>query len=82
MINARYEPETEEIYAFEHQVGSHGGLGGPQTRPFLLRPDGLPPPSRPIEGAVGVHDVLKGWLVALGQPVRTGDVAPHDDARR
>lgn len=68
MVNARYDPETEEIYAFEHQVGSHGGLGGPQTRPFLLQPVSLPDPTRPIESAVDLHHVLKNWLTELGHP--------------
>ena len=38
MVNARYDPERDEVAAFESQVGSHGGLGGPQTHPFLLYP--------------------------------------------
>ena len=38
MINSRYDPELEEVSAFEDQVSSHGGLGGPQTHPFLLYP--------------------------------------------
>ena len=38
MVNARYDPERDEVAAFEAQVGSHGGLGGPQTHPFLLYP--------------------------------------------
>ena len=38
MVNARYDAERDEVAAFEAQVGSHGGLGGPQTHPFLLYP--------------------------------------------
>ena len=38
MVNSRYDPELEEVAAFEEQVSSHGGLGGPQTHPFLLYP--------------------------------------------
>ena len=41
MVNSRYDPELEEIAAFEEQVSSHGGLGGPQTHPFLLYPTDL-----------------------------------------
>ncbi|MGB0114763.1 MAG: hypothetical protein WBP59_16210, partial [Ilumatobacteraceae bacterium] len=69
MINARYDPTIDEIFAFEQQVGSHGGLGGPQTHPFLLHPDGLTTPTRPLTSAVDVHAVLKGWLAEVGQPV-------------
>ena len=44
MVNSRYDPELDEVAAFEHQVGSHGGLGGPQTHPFVLHPADLTPP--------------------------------------
>ncbi len=46
MVNSRYDAELEEIAAFEGQVSSHGGIGGPQTHPFLLYPADVTPPSR------------------------------------
>ena len=46
MVNSRYDPELEEIAAFEDQVSSHGGLGGPQTHPFLLLSDRPHPAGR------------------------------------
>ena len=69
MVNARYEPEREEVAAFEAQVGSHGGLGGPQTHPFLLYPASLSDPPAPIFTSVAMHRVLKTWLAELGHPV-------------
>ena len=54
MVNARYDAERDEVSAFESQVGSHGGLGGPQTRPFLLYPAGLADPPPQIFTSVGV----------------------------
>jgi uncharacterized membrane protein YvlD (DUF360 family) len=69
MVNARYDPERDEVAAFESQVGSHGGLGGPQTRPFLLYPADLSDPPLPIFSSVAVHRVLKTWLAELGQPI-------------
>ena len=54
MVNARYDPERDEVAAFEEQVGSHGGLGGPQTHPFLLYPAELSPP-RDADLHVGGH---------------------------
>ena len=49
MVNSRYDPELDEVAAFEDQVGSHGGLGGPQTHPFLLYPiDAVAHPHEPI----------------------------------
>jgi uncharacterized membrane protein YvlD (DUF360 family) len=75
MVNARYDPERDEVAAFESQVGSHGGLGGPQTHPFLLHPVALSEPSTPIFTSVGMHRVLKAWLAEVGQPVELGWLA-------
>jgi hypothetical protein len=68
MVNSRYDPELEEIAAFEEQVSSHGGLGGPQTHPFLLYPADLTPPAEPIFTSPAMYKVLKGWLAELGHP--------------
>ncbi len=71
MVNARYDPDLDEIAAFEHQVGSHGALGGPQTHPFVLHPTDLAAPDEAILGSAALHRVLKGWLADLGHPVTT-----------
>jgi uncharacterized membrane protein YvlD (DUF360 family) len=80
MVNSRYDPELEEVAAFEHQVGSHGSLGGPQTHPFVLHPADLAPPEAPILGSPALHRVLKGWLADLGHPVTTPWRDPDADA--
>lgn len=36
MVNSMYDGATGCVHAFEEQIGSHGGLGGEQSRPFLL----------------------------------------------
>ncbi|WP_414496354.1 phage holin family protein [Streptomyces sp. CRN 30] len=65
MVNSYYDPADGEVLAFEEQIGSHGGLGGAQGRPFLLSPMAL---SAPVEeggelvGAEHVHRVLRRWL--------------------
>ncbi len=69
MVNSRYDADLDEVAAFEDQVGSHGGLGGPQTHPFLLYPVELSAPPEPIFTSVGMHRVLKTWLAEVGQPV-------------
>jgi uncharacterized membrane protein YvlD (DUF360 family) len=66
MVNSTYWPQTEEVAAFEELVGSHGGLGGPQSFPFVLAPAGLTAPAQEIVGAAHLHRVLRGWLAALG----------------
>ena len=58
-----YDPEFEEVAAFEELIGSHGGLGGPQTLPLIMHPcrlgarrgarrrPGRLPPDPPLGGA-------------------------------
>jgi uncharacterized membrane protein YvlD (DUF360 family) len=70
MVNSRYDAELDEVGAFEHQVSSHGSLGGPQTHPFLLHPAEFQAPEQPILGSPALHRVLKGWLTDLGHPAR------------
>ena len=65
MVNSWYDPKEGEVLAFEEQIGSHGGLGGCQSRPFLLSPLALSAPVEDDEELVGaeqVHQVLRRWL--------------------
>jgi uncharacterized membrane protein YvlD (DUF360 family) len=66
MVNSTYWEETGEVAAFEELVGSHGGMGGTQSHPFVLHPADLAWPSEPVVGAEQVHRILTGWLAALG----------------
>ena len=75
VVNSTWWPETGEVAAFEELVGSHGGLGGPQTTPFVLFPATLPPPGEPIVGAEAVHHLLRGWLARLGHTSYAGERA-------
>ncbi|MGI5438914.1 phage holin family protein [Streptomyces shenzhenensis] len=71
MVNSAYDPADGEVLAFEEQIGSHGGLGGAQARPFLLSPLVLSAPAddgRPLAGAEHLHRVLRGWLHESGGP--------------
>jgi len=72
----------QEGCAFEELISFHGGLGGPQTRPFVLHPLELHAPEQPIIGCAALHEVLAGWrtalqpgVVGLGGPAR----ASHPD---
>jgi uncharacterized membrane protein YvlD (DUF360 family) len=67
MINSTYWPEFGEVAAFEELVGSHGGMGGTQSFPFVLHPAELEWPAEEVVGAERVHRIFRGWLAELGQ---------------
>jgi len=62
LVNSLYDANTGEVAAFEELVGSHGGLGGTQTQPFIIYPSSLSVPEEPIVGAVSLYHIFKGWL--------------------
>ena len=65
LVGSFYDPALDEGCAFEELISFHGGLGGSQTRPFLLYPAELPVPAEPIVGAEALHRVLAGWRALL-----------------
>jgi hypothetical protein len=65
------DPDTDEVAAFEELIGSHGGLGGPQTQPFILHPADWTI-DEPLVGAEAVYRQLRRWLEALGIPLGPG----------
>jgi uncharacterized membrane protein YvlD (DUF360 family) len=67
MVGSFYDPDLDEGCAFEELISFHGGLGGPQTRAFILHPVELPVPERPILGAAAVHEILLGWRQHLSK---------------
>jgi uncharacterized membrane protein YvlD (DUF360 family) len=73
LVNSFYDPVLDEGCAFEELISFHGGLGGPQTEPFILHPATLPVPDDPIVGAAAVHALLLGWR----QSLQGGGVAPE-----
>jgi hypothetical protein len=75
MVGSFYDADLDEGCAFEELISFHGGLGGPQTRPFILYPAHFALPSDPLVGAARVHDVLWDWRMAL-----QGDAADSSDA--
>jgi len=61
IVNTKFDPQSEELAGFENQVSHHGGLGGPQNRPFVLYPVTLPYDGKPIIWATGLYKLLRGW---------------------
>jgi uncharacterized membrane protein YvlD (DUF360 family) len=81
MVNSFYDPVTEEGCAFEELISFHGGMGGPQTRPFVLHPAHLPAPAEPLVGAVAVHRLLRAWRTTCNdRPSAEPAPAPAPDA--
>jgi uncharacterized membrane protein YvlD (DUF360 family) len=65
MVGSFYDPELEEGCAFEELISFHGGLGGPQTRPFILYPSRFAFPTDSVVGARRVHELLSSWRTAI-----------------
>ena len=65
MVGSFYDPHLDEGCAFEELISFHGGIGGPQTEPFILHPTHLEVPEGPILGAASVHGILAGWRQQL-----------------
>jgi uncharacterized membrane protein YvlD (DUF360 family) len=62
LVNCMYDPTSEEVAPFEEFMGSHGGLGGPQTKPFAVVPAAWSEPSSPIVGVAAMHETLREWV--------------------
>ena len=61
LVNSIYDPEKNEVAAFEELVGSHGGIGGEQSFPFILHPTEWNIQDD-IIGAEKVHQVFKAQI--------------------
>ena len=70
------DPGTGEVAAFEELIGSHGGLGGPQTEPFILHPADWKI-EEPIVGAEEVYQQIRRWLSAMGIELGKQDKSPE-----
>jgi len=55
-----YDPEFDEVAAFEELIGSHGGLGGPQTSPLILHPAEWELDEE-LVGAPAVYRQIRRW---------------------
>ena len=65
LVNSFYDEEADEVCAFEELVGSHGGAGGDQSKPFILYPSSWNVPDDDIIGAENIYKLLKENLAEL-----------------
>lgn len=66
LLLSRHDPELGEVAAFEELIGSHGGLGGPQSDAFILHPVDWTLDAEVPFGPVAVHQNLRRWLASIG----------------
>jgi uncharacterized membrane protein YvlD (DUF360 family) len=76
LLISQYDPELGEVAAFEELIGSHGGLGGPQTAPFILHPADWELDEEIPLGAPAIYRNIRRWLesigITLGRPTASG----------
>jgi hypothetical protein len=72
LVNSMYDPDAGEVAPFEEFMGSHGGLGGPQSRPFAVVPAEWSEHASPIVGVEAMHGQLRRWLGQPQEGTRTG----------
>ena len=65
LVNSFYDEEADEVCAFEELVGSHGGVGGDQSKPFILYPSSWNVSDDEIIGAENIYKLLKENLAEL-----------------
>ena len=65
LVNSFYDEEKDEVCAFEELVGSHGGVGGGQSKPFILYPSDWEIEDEEIVGAESIYRILKYNLKKL-----------------
>jgi hypothetical protein len=77
-----YDPSTEEVAPFEHQVGSHGGLGGMQTKAFVMYPAAFATQDKTVDlvGAPEVNRKIHEWMARAKELYATGETAAPTEA--
>jgi uncharacterized membrane protein YvlD (DUF360 family) len=74
LLLSAYDPDLGEVAAFEELIGSHGGLGGPQSDAFILYPHDWALDERTPLGAPAIYRNLRRWLSDIG--IELGAQAP------
>jgi hypothetical protein len=81
VVISMLDQDTEQVAAFEELIGSHGGLGGPQTEPMLLYPFEWELKAEPIVGAPAVHEQLLAWMGMADKPAGPKATASRKETR-
>jgi uncharacterized membrane protein YvlD (DUF360 family) len=70
IVNGALLPDRRAV-VFEEQLGSHGGLGGPQTDPFILLPAAWRTRREDLSSPEALHAHLKAQLAGGSAPSAT-----------
>jgi putative membrane protein len=65
LLMSMYDAEKDEVAAFEELIGSHGGLGGSQSKPFILHPSEWNLEKEEIVGAENLCRLFKREMVNI-----------------
>lgn len=69
-----YDTEKDEVAAFEELIGSHGGVGGSQSKPFILHPSEWNLEKEEIVGAENVCRLFKREMANIS--TNWGETSP------
>jgi uncharacterized membrane protein YvlD (DUF360 family) len=69
LLLSQYDPVMGEVAAFEELIGSHGGLGGFQTQPFILHPTEWTLDEPIPLGAPAIYRNIRRWLESIDIPL-------------
>lgn len=64
IVNGTYDASTGQVIGIDDLVGAHGGVGGMQTRPFLVYPSDWTERAPELVGSESVHRFLRRYAVA------------------
>jgi hypothetical protein len=67
------------VITFEDQIGTHGGLGGPQEKPFLLYPAETELASGAIQGPCDLYPIFARYSQPETDPEQTEESRPLED---
>jgi putative membrane protein len=62
LVMSFYDPKKNEVAAFEELIGSHGGLGGDQSKPFIMHPSEWNLDYEEIRGSEQVYKLFKSKI--------------------
>jgi uncharacterized membrane protein YvlD (DUF360 family) len=75
VINGAWLADRQRIVVMEEQISSHGGLGGNQTKPFIMLPAGWTVTDLDLDSPESLHMLLKRELAQYQGSAR--DSRPH-----